>query len=143
MKIAVIGLGYVGLPLAVALAKKFALVGIDIDQRRIDELANGHDRTGEIERGDLDASSITLSADPETGRGADMFIVTVPTPVDAANRPDLSAVEAATRTVAGLIDPARRPIIVFESTVYPGVTEDICGGLLTAAGLVRDRKSVV
>ena len=138
-KIAVIGLGYVGLPLAVALAKKFRVVGIDIDQRRIDELASGHDRTGEIERGELEASSILLAADPEAGRGSDMFIVTVPTPVDGDNRPDLSAVEAATRTVAGLIDPARRPIIVFESTVYPGVTEDICGGLLAAAGFVRGR----
>ena len=139
MKIVVIGLGYVGLPLAVAMAKKFDVVGIDIDEGRIDELCGGHDRTGEIERDQLEVSRLALSADPEAGRGADMYIVTVPTPVDARNKPDLGAVEAATRTVAGLVDAAKRPIIVYESTVYPGVTEDICGGLLTSAGLVRGR----
>ena len=139
MKIVVIGLGYVGLPLAVALARKFEVVGIDIDQRRIDELHSGYDRTGEIERGALEQSRLLLSADPQAGRGAGMYIVTVPTPVDADNRPDLSAVEAATRTVAGLVDPAHCPIIVYESTVYPGVTEDLCGGLLEAAGLQRGR----
>ena len=139
MTIAVIGLGYVGLPLAVALAKKFDVVGIDIDQRRIDELRSGHDRTGEIEDEALVMSSLALSADPEAGRGKDMYIVTVPTPVDASNRPDLGAVEAATRTVATLVDPAKRPIVVYESTVYPGVTETICGALLEQAGLVRGR----
>ena len=137
MKIAVIGLGYVGLPLAVALARKFEVVGIDIDQRRIDQLRDGHDRTGEIEGVDLEASTLAFSADPEAGRGAEMFIVTVPTPVDSSNRPDLGAVEAATRTVAGLVDAAKCPIIVYESTVYPGVTEEFCGGLLEAAGLRR------
>ena len=139
VKIAVIGLGYVGLPLAVALAKKFEVVGIDIDQGRIDGLLSGVDRTGEIEPAALAESRLELSADPEAGRAADLYIVTVPTPVDAANRPDLSAVEAATRTVAGLVDPAKCPIIVYESTVYPGVTEDVCGGLLAEAGLVRGR----
>ena len=137
MKIVVIGLGYVGLPLAVALAKKFEVVGIDIDQGRIDGLCSGVDRTGEIAPAALAESTLELAADPKAGRGADMYIVTVPTPVDAANRPDLGAVEAATRTVAGLVDPAKRPIIVYESTVYPGVTEDVCGGLLAEAGLVR------
>ncbi len=134
MKIAVIGLGYVGLPLAVALAKKFAVVGIDVDQRRIDGLRSGIDRTGEIAANALGQSTLELSSDPEAGRGADLFIVTVPTPVDAANRPDLGAVEAATRTVAGLVDPARCPIIVYESTVYPGVTEDVCGPEIERAG---------
>ncbi len=139
MKIVVIGLGYVGLPLAVALAKAFDVVGIDIDKGRVDELRSGHDRTGEIDRDQLEHSRLALSADPEAGRGADMYIVTVPTPVDASNKPDLGAVEAATRTVAGLADPAKRPIIVYESTVYPGVTEELCGGLLEAAGLKRGR----
>ncbi len=138
-RIAVIGLGYVGLPLAVALAKKFDVVGIDVDESRIAGLRDGVDRTGEIGRDALAASSLALDADPQRGRGADMFIVTVPTPVDAANRPDLGAVESATRTVAGLIDPAKCPVIVYESTVYPGVTEDVCGGLLAEAGLVRGR----
>ena len=139
MKIAVIGLGYVGLPLAVALAGKFGVVGFDIDARRIDQLRNGVDRTGEIEAAVLARSRLGLASDPEAARGADLFIVTVPTPVDAANRPDLSAIEAATRIVAGLVDPAKCPIIVYESTVYPGVTEDVCGGLLAEAGLVRGR----
>jgi UDP-N-acetyl-D-galactosamine dehydrogenase len=137
--ITVIGLGYVGLPLAVALAKRFDVVGIDVDQGRIDGLKAGIDRTGEIERGALKQSRLVVSTDAGTGRGADIFIVTVPTPVDQDNRPDLGAVEAATRAVAGLIDPAKRPIIVYESTVYPGVTEDVCGGLLAEAGLVRGR----
>jgi len=139
LKIAVIGLGYVGLPLAVALAKKFTVVGIDVNQARIAELRAGNDRTGEIEPAMLAKSSLAFASDPEAGRGADMYIVTVPTPVDAANRPDLGAVEAATRTVAGLVDPVKCPIIVYESTVYPGVTEDVCGGLLAEAGLVRGR----
>jgi len=139
LNIAVIGLGYVGLPLAVALAQKFKVIGIDVDQRRIDELRSGADRTGEIEPDALGRSRLVFASDPKPGRGADIYIVTVPTPVDAANRPDLSAVEAATRTVAGLVDPAKCPIIVYESTVYPGVTEDVCGGLLAEAGLVRGR----
>ena len=139
LNIAVIGLGYVGLPLAVALAKQFAVVGIDVDETRIAGLLGGVDRTGEIEPQALAASRLTYASDPEAGRGADMFIVTVPTPVDAANQPDLGAVEAATRTVAGLVDAAKCPIIVYESTVYPGVTEDVCGGLLAEAGLVRGR----
>ena len=139
MKIAVIGLGYVGLPLAVALAKRFEVVGIDVDEARIAGLRRGDDRTGEIDRAALAQSSLQLESDSEAARGADMFIVTVPTPVDSANRPDLGAVEAATRTVAGLVDPARCPIIVYESTVYPGVTEDVCGGLLVETGLVRGR----
>ncbi|MEO5578271.1 MAG: nucleotide sugar dehydrogenase [Sphingomicrobium sp.] len=139
MRIAVIGLGYVGLPLAVALAKQFDVVGIDVDERRIDGLLSGVDRTGEIAPGALAESRLALSADPEAGRAADIYIVTVPTPVDAANRPDLNAVEAATRTVAALVDPSKCPIIIYESTVYPGVTEDVCGGLLGQAGLVRGR----
>ncbi len=138
-RIAVIGLGYVGLPLAVALARRFDVIGIDVDAGRIAELRAGTDRTGEIDCETLVASSLTLGSDAEFGRGADIFIVTVPTPVDGSNRPDLSAVEAATRTVATLVDPAKRPIIVYESTVYPGVTEDVCGGLLAEAGLVRGR----
>lgn len=138
-KIVVIGLGYVGLPLAVALANRFDVVGIDSDRQRIDELRAGNDRTREIERRTLEQSRLVLSVDPQAGRGADLYIVTVPTPVDASNRPDLGALEAATRTVATLVDPARRPIIVYESTVYPGVTEDVCGALLEGAGLVRGR----
>ncbi len=134
------GLGYVGLPLAVVLARKFDTIGLDIDQDRIAELERGEDRTREVEADRLRASTLRLTADPEAARGADVYIVTVPTPVDQSNRPDLGAVMAASRTVAGLIDPARRPTIVYESTVYPGVTEDLCGAEIErAGGLVRGR----
>jgi UDP-N-acetyl-D-galactosamine dehydrogenase len=126
-RIIVIGLGYVGLPLAVALAKKFETVGFDIDTGRIGELVGGHDRTREVEEKDLKATSLKMTAAPEDCAGADVYIVTVPTPVDSSNTPDLGAVLAATRMIAGLIDPAKRPTIVYESTVYPGVTEDLCG----------------
>ena len=126
-RIVVLGLGYVGLPLAVALAREFETIGFDIDHGRVEELRNGEDRTHEVGEEELRASSLKLTADAEDCRGADVYIITVPTPVDQRNRPDLGAVLAATKMVAGLIDPARRPTIVYESTVYPGVTEDLCG----------------
>ena len=137
----VIGLGYVGLPLAVALAKQGVTTGLDVDTRRIAELESGHDRTGEIERPRLEASTLTLTADPAACPPADFYIVTVPTPIDAANRPDLRMVEAASRTVAAMLPAAvaegRAPVVVYESTVYPGVTEDICAPILEAgSGLV-------
>ena len=133
-KIVVVGLGYVGLPVAVALARKFEVTGFDIDSGRIAELRSGYDRTREIDEGLLAVSSLALTDTPDSCRGADIYIVTVPTPVDDANRPDLTAVISATRMIAGAIDPARRPTIVYESTVYPGVTEEICGGELERAG---------
>ena len=126
-RIVVIGLGYVGLPLAVALARKFDVTGFDIDGERIAELRHGRDRTREVEADELRQSTLKLGDEAEACAGADVYIVTVPTPVDAANRPDLTAVLAATRMLAALIDPARRSTIVYESTVYPGVTEEICG----------------
>ena len=139
-KIVVIGLGYVGLPVAVALARKYQVTGFDIDSGRIAELRAGHDRTREIDGEMLAASPLTLSENPDDCRGADIYIVTVPTPVDDANQPDLGAVLSATRMIAGAIDPARRPTIIYESTVYPGVTEEICGGELErTANLQRGR----
>ena len=137
--IVVVGLGYVGLPLAVALARHFPVIGFDVDDSRVAELAAGHDRTGEIETEALEASALRLTGDAEDCRAADIYIVTVPTPVDAAKRPDLGAVLAATAMIARTADPKRRPTIVYESTVYPGVTEEICGGALAAAGLERGR----
>lgn len=127
MKLVVVGLGYVGLPLAVALARHFEVCGIDIDASRIAELRDGHDRTGEIDTASLAASSLSLTCDPAVCPAADAYIVTVPTPIDDAKRPDLSAVMGATRMVAAMIDPARRPVVIYESTVYPGVTENLCG----------------
>jgi UDP-N-acetyl-D-galactosamine dehydrogenase len=137
-RIVVVGLGYVGLPLAVALAKRFETVGIDIDPTRIAELLRHHDRTHEIEPARLAESSLVLTGDPAAVAPADVYIVTVPTPVDAANRPDLAIVESASRMVGALLDAARRPIVCFESTVYPGVTEEVCGPILEAvSGLKR------
>ena len=139
-RIVVIGLGYVGLPLAVALARNFETVGLDVDKKRIDELKAGNDRTREVAEAALQATELSLTADASDCAGADVYIVTVPTPVDDANQPDLGAVLAATRTIGALIDPARRPTIVYESTVYPGVTEEICGPEIErVSGLVRGR----
>lgn len=139
-RIVVLGLGYVGLPLAVALARKFDVTGFDIDSERIDELRSGRDRTREVEKDELKSSPIQLTSDPANCRDANIFIVAVPTPVDSHNRPDLSALLGATRTVAGLLDAAKRPVIVFESTVYPGVTEEVCGPEIErVSGLKRGR----
>lgn len=139
-RIVVVGLGYVGLPLAVALARSFEVTGLDVDSGRIAELRSGVDRTREVETAKLEASTLSLTADPAQCAGADVYIVTVPTPVDESKRPDLRPVEAATRTVAALIDPSRKPVIVYESTVYPGVTDDLCGPLIEqVSGLKRGR----
>lgn len=127
VKVAVIGLGYVGLPLAVALARHFPTVGIDIDAARISELREGHDRTNELSAEALRASTLALASSAEDAADADVMIVTVPTPVDHANRPDLGPVLAATRSLAQALEAGRGTIIVYESTVYPGVTEDLCG----------------
>jgi UDP-N-acetyl-D-galactosamine dehydrogenase len=139
-RIVVIGLGYVGLPLAVALARKFEATGFDIDEQRVAELRSGDDRTREVDAQALADSTLKLTAEQSECAGADVYIVTVPTPVDQANSPDLSAVMSATRMLASLIDPALRPTIVYESTVYPGVTEEMCGPEIErVAGLKRGR----
>jgi UDP-N-acetyl-D-galactosamine dehydrogenase len=138
--IVVIGLGYVGLPLAVALARKFETTGFDVDGERIADLREGRDRTREVAEAELLESRLRLTDRPEDCGNADVYIVTVPTPVDQRNQPDLSAVMAATRMVAEVIDSARRPTIVYESTVYPGVTEDLCGPEIErVSGLKRGR----
>jgi UDP-N-acetyl-D-galactosamine dehydrogenase len=137
-RVVVIGLGYVGLPLAVALARSFDVTGLDIDRRRVDELRGGHDRTHEVDAEALAASTLKLTSDAADCAGADVYIVTVPTPVDSSNRPDLRPVIGATEAVAVLLDPAKKPIVVYESTVYPGVTDDICGPLIErVSGLER------
>jgi UDP-N-acetyl-D-galactosamine dehydrogenase len=137
-RIVVVGLGYVGLPLAVALARKYDVVGLDIDRERVEELRSGHDRTNEVEPSVLLASGLAVTMNPCECRDADVYIVTVPTPVDGANRPDLGPLTGATRSVANLLNPKRRPIVVYESTVYPGVTEDVCGPLIEqVSGLKR------
>jgi UDP-N-acetyl-D-galactosamine dehydrogenase len=138
-KICLIGLGYVGLPVAVAMARKFpGTVGYDISSRRIEELRAGHDSTGEIDSDDLRASSLTLTADPAGIADCTFYIVTVPTPIDRERRPDLGIIESACRTIAPHLKAGN--VVVFESTVYPGVTEEICGPILQqGSGLVSGR----
>lgn len=124
-KIAVIGLGYVGLPVAVAFARKGRpVVGFDVDAGRVAELSKGYDRTREVEADDLRHPSLTFSVDPAAIRESDFFIVTVPTPIDDAHRPDLRAMIAASRSVGGVLK--KGDIVVYESTVYPGAIEEEC-----------------
>ena len=125
-KICLIGLGYVGLPLAVAFAEKFQVVGFDISTMRIQELEQGHDRTLEIED-DLLASvknNITYTSNIEDTKDCNIYIVTVPTPIDKANRPDLTPLVESSKTIGTVLN--QNDIVIYESTVYPGVTEDIC-----------------
>ncbi|WP_293865734.1 nucleotide sugar dehydrogenase [uncultured Alsobacter sp.] len=124
-RIAVIGLGYVGLPVAVAFAEAGSrVIGFDIDRGRIAELRDGHDRTREVEEPRLKAQGLQFSADTADLKDADFFIVTVPTPIDAARRPDLGAVIKASHTVGAALK--KGDIVVYESTVYPGATEEDC-----------------
>ncbi len=137
-RIAVVGLGYVGLPVAVALAEHYPTVGFDVSRRRIDALAGGHDWTGEIADEALAASPLTVTADPRALGDATVIIVTVPTPIDMENRPDLSPIESACRLIGPRLAPGA--LVVFESTVYPGVTDDVCAPLLEeTSGLTRGR----
>ena len=123
-KIAVVGLGYVGLPVAVAFGQRGPVVGFDIDPRRIEELQNRHDLTGEVSAEELARADVRYTSDPTVLRDCDFIIVAVPTPVDSANRPDLRLLALASRTVGENL--TRGAIVVFESTVYPGATEEIC-----------------
>ena len=134
-KIAVIGLGYVGLPLAVALAKKFDVVGFDISSERVESLRSGTDWTNEISPEELRSAGLTFTSDRSELAGRTLFIVTVPTPIDDANRPDFEAMLAACEIVGPLLTPGSA--VVFESTVYPGVTEEICAPALERASGLR------
>ncbi|MDY0185420.1 MAG: nucleotide sugar dehydrogenase [Desulfuromonadaceae bacterium] len=127
-KVAVVGMGYVGLPLAVAFGKCCGVVGFDIDAHKIEQLKGGNDATGEVSSADLSASPVEFTADPSTLKQASFIIVTVPTPIDINKNPDLGPVRSASATVGKYLQPGS--IVVYESTVYPGVTEDICIPLL-------------
>ena len=131
MKIAVVGLGYVGLPLAVALARKHRVTGFDVSAERIEALRQGVDSTGEVDRGMLLGAGLGLTGDTAQLAGSEVFIVTVPTPIDQANRPDFSALLRACELIGPVL--GKGAIVVFESTVYPGVTEEICGPALEQA----------
>lgn len=124
-KIAVIGLGYVGLPVAVAFARTgVPVIGFDIDPKRVEELRSGHDRTLEVTPADLKQATLRFENAPSSLTGADFYIVTVPTPIDGARRPDLGAILSASDTVGKVIK--RGDIVVYESTVYPGAIEEEC-----------------
>jgi UDP-N-acetyl-D-glucosamine/UDP-N-acetyl-D-galactosamine dehydrogenase len=124
-KIAVIGLGYVGLPVAVAFARSGAPVtGFDIDRKRVEELRSGYDRTREVEPADLKHKSLRYEHDAACLKQADFYIVTVPTPIDSARRPDLGAMLSASNTVGAALK--KGDIVVYESTVYPGAVEEEC-----------------
>ena len=138
-KIAILGLGYVGLPVAISLARKFPhVLGYDTSSKRVESLHSGHDWTGEIEDDELASSTLEISTDPASLSGTSFFIVTVPTPIDEDNRPDLSPLENACEIIGPHI--SQGAIIVFESTVFPGATEDFCGPLLERhSGLKRGK----
>ena len=128
-RVAVIGLGYVGLPVALAFAKCFEhTVGLDIDVSRVDELRAGHDRTDEVDPRALARSTIRFTTDPNDVGEPSLIVVTVPTPVDENRQPDLRPIRSASRSVAAMLRPGA--VVVYESTVYPGVTEEVCGPLL-------------
>ena len=139
LKIAVIGLGYVGLPLAVYLARHFPVVGFDVDPTRIEQLKKGIDRTRELTAEEFSgARHITYSADVKLLKDCNFYIVTVPTPIDDAKRPDLSALIAASRTVGSALSNGN--VVVYESTVYPGATEEVCvPELEKASGLIFNK----
>ncbi|MDT8441099.1 MAG: nucleotide sugar dehydrogenase [Desulfuromonadales bacterium] len=134
-RIAVVGLGYVGLPLAAAFGRRLPVIGYDINPARVAELRAGLDSTGELSRDELATTQIEYHSDVECLRQARFMIVTVPTPLAENNRPDLTPLQQASTAIAGLLAPGS--IVVFESTVYPGVTEEVCVPLLEAGSGLR------
>src|SRR5947209_1129232 len=125
VRIAIIGLGYVGLPLAVAFGRKYDTLGFDINQARVAELRRGHDHTLEVSAADLQSTSrLRLESDPALLADRNVFVATVPTPIDEYKRPDLRPLESTSRTIGRAIKPGG--IAIYESTVYPGATEEVC-----------------
>lgn len=127
-KVCVLGLGYVGLPLAVLLSKHFSVIGFDIDTKKIEELNAGIENMREVDPAELRSGDIVYTSDPASLKGAKFIIIAVPTPVDEHNTPDLTIIKKASELVGKHITPGT--IVSFESTVYPGVTEDICGPVI-------------
>ena len=135
-RIGVVGLGYVGLPVALGFARKYETVGFDISTGRVEALKRREDRTREASAAELAETTLVLTADPVDLRGCTFIVVAVPTPIDSHRRPDLTPVESASRTVGRIL--GKGAVVVYESTVYPGVTEEICGPILEAeSGLKR------
>lgn len=138
-KLAVVGLGYVGLPLAVEFGKTMRVIGYDISHRRVEELQAGHDHTLEVDDDELaSAIGLTVTTDPTALDDANVFIVTTPTPIDRHKQPDLSPVLSATRTIAEHLRSG--DVVIYESTVYPGATEEECVPVLeTVSGMTFNR----
>ena len=138
-RIGIVGLGYVGLPLAIEFGKQYPTTGLDVKTRRIDELRAGIDSTREVDAGELaQASQLTFTADIGDLAGCTVYIVTVPTPIDAHKRPDLSLLEKASEAVGSVLKAG--DVVIYESTVYPGATEEVCVPILEAvSGLVFNR----
>lgn len=135
-RIAVIGLGYVGLPVALAFAKKFPnTIGFDINHIKVEQLKQGVDATGEVSEQDLKSSQIKITSDLTDLADANFFVVAVPTPIDQNHQPDLNPLRKASATIGKVLKPGAT--IVYESTVYPGVTEDICGPILAQVSGLR------
>lgn len=127
-KVAIIGLGYVGLPLAVELGRRVSVVGFDTDEQKLEQLRQGHDPNRELYDSSFEGTDIYFSSSVEDLGRASFFIISVPTPIDSHNEPDLQPLLSATRTVAGVLKPG--DCVVYESTVYPGCTEEDCVPLL-------------
>ena len=135
-RIGIVGLGYVGLPLAVAFGRKYPTLGFDIDESRIAALTAGRDTTLEVDPGELErADQLSFSADPRELAGCRVYIVTVPTPIDDAKQPDLDPLKMASRTVGAVLKPG--DLVVYESTVFPGATEEICAPILEECSGLR------
>ena len=130
IKIGVIGLGYVGLPLAVCLSKKFVVKGFDIDKTRVNNLQKGYDQTLEFSKKELgkNKKNISYTFDIQMLKDCNFFIIAVPTPILANKSPDLRNLKYASKIIGKILRP--RSIVVYESTVYPGVTENICVPIL-------------
>jgi UDP-N-acetyl-D-galactosamine dehydrogenase len=126
--VAVVGLGYVGLPVAAFIGQYFPVVGYDVDRRRVDELNRGLDRANQVSRTELSSESIKFTSDQHLLQKCNFYIVAVPTPIDQAKRPDMAALKSASAVVGSVLEPGN--VVVYESTVYPGATEEICVPIL-------------
>ena len=139
LKIGVIGLGYVGLPLAVELDRHFHTVGFDVKKARIAELETGHDSTLEVDDADLqNAGELSFTSNPEDLADCNFFIVAVPTPIDRHKRPDLQPLISASKTIGDVMQ--KGSVVVYESTVYPGATEEVCVPRLEKASGLKFNK---
>jgi UDP-N-acetyl-D-galactosamine dehydrogenase len=143
VRIGIIGLGYVGLPLALEFGKKYPTVGFDVSGRRIDELAAGRDSTLEADRDDIaSATNLSFSSDPKALSSCNVYIVTVPTPIGRSNRPLLNSLRSASETIGSAL--SKGDVVIYESTVYPGCTEEFCIPILEqSSGLVSNREFFV